>query len=175
MKNDKPAKVKPRSSFLVHEPTRELMEQLEEVWDGQVAAAEDEAAAGRVSQVGHEMLNRLMAALEQTPAEQKARQQQRWDMGQRPDEPCTVCFYPSAQSRAPGAGAHAALTHQVAEERASDGYEPCGCVDGGGPCVRNREHVGPCAIEWDSNPSYFSQPYSPFVCRGDDSEPHPTV
>lgn len=88
---------------------------------------------------------------------------------------CPVCYAPPAGSMAPGAGTHAEVPHLVADEMAADGYTPCGCVQGGGPCVRAAEHLGECAAVWDLNPSFLSPPYSSFACREDSTVPHRTA
>lgn len=118
-------------------------------------------------------LDAILDLLRGTMVEHKARDQEAFDLAQA-NKPCEVCFAPPAGSRAPGAGGHAMLPHLVHDERSADGYVPCGCRDGeNGPCVRAAGHVGVCAQAYDANPSFLSPPVGSFVCRVDDSEPHP--
>lgn len=120
-------------------------------------------------------LDALLDVLSGNVREVKAHEQARLDAA-APEGPCPVCFAPPASSRAPGAGGHATLPHQVTDERGARGYVPCQCRDGdSGPCVRAASHVGACAMEHDRNPSLFSPPFVSFVCRSDDAEPHELV
>ncbi len=153
------------------------------------AAAADAAAAGQplsnrqradAEQLGRtraqdradQELAQLLWLLERSAVEQKARDQLRWSAGDaRPGEPCPTC------GAAHGAQ-HGALPHQVADEQAEPGYQPCGCNpdahDSTGPCVRRASHQGPCAAaEPDAGggvPAVFA-----FACRLDDAAPHPAV